>query len=1124
MHLVVDKPVASRKTIYHPGMPPSSRPPRNSPSAVIDPSRSAAVEACAGSGKTWLLVSRMIRLLLAGVPPSDLLAITFTRKAAAEMRERLFDWLEFLAVAGEVDVLDFLTQRGLDVSQAQALLPRARSLFEAVLDSVPGPAITTFHGWFLNLLARALLAKRAPAHLIEEAALLRAEAWLTWAESLRAPDKAEVAAALSELLQTMPQASVKTLLIGLLEKRAEWWAWAEGRAGALPTSDPDDSRDWVSELWREPDFIPMLREYCVLLDRNGVGHAKSLVRAAALEQALVSEDFASLMSGLLTQKGEPFADYKAGKAMSDRLGAAGMERFFELAHTLSERTLAVRVHLEDQTANRLNQLALTAGSDLIGHFQALKRERDGLDFTDAEWLTLQLVSDPDESAALLAKLDARWKHLLLDEFQDANPLQWHILTAWLSAYGADPERPTVFMVGDPKQSIYRFRRAEPRLFSMASAWLTEHFDAGLLRQNETRRCAPRVVAWVNAVFGGLGEAYPGFAAHAAHRVDLPGWCEGMISPLPSGEGGPQGRVREQPQIQADRAPSPPAPLPEGEGSQARNPLTEAPPSRPDKRANEAAEVAQRILDLVGHLQIDEDGGRPTRFGDILVLCARRTGLTEFEAAFKAAGVPYIGSRRGGLLDTLEARDLIALLGNLVMPQDDLKLAQALKSPLFGLSDVDLQALHDADAGAWLDRLDRWANQDDAPEHVRRARALLAEWRAASGHLPPHDLLDRIFHEGDVEARYAAATPARLRPSVSANLHGFIELSLKLGSGRFPSLPRFLDELKELGRDAGDDAPDEPPAATGDAVRMLTIHAAKGLEAPVVFLIKTDEVRREHGHAGALIDWPPESERPTHFSLYGSSDLRGHARAALFEQERLLAEREDLNLLYVAMTRAKQALFVSGLDEAKEGSWLVRLREGLASVEEADLAEMSFKPSPSGRGWPAGPGEGTRVAGCDPGSLTPGPSPEGRGENGIGQRRPTSTPQIDFGIQVHRYLELHTQGIDESAIRADLGEADFDAVRRAAETILNAPDARRFFATGRARNELEYIGADGQTRRIDRLVEYDDEVWVLDYKTGGFDEAYLAQLADYRQAVAALYPGKRIRSALLFSDGRVQEVE
>jgi ATP-dependent helicase/nuclease subunit A len=777
---------------------------------------------------------------------------------------------------------------------------------------------------------------------------------------------------------------------------------------------------------------------------------------------------------------------------------------------LAERVIETRLALEEQQALRLNRWALSAGTDLIARYQALKRERDGLDFTDAEWLALQLLSDPEESAALLAKLDARWKHLLLDEFQDANPLQWRILSAWLSAYGADEERPTLFVVGDPKQSIYRFRRAEPRLFERVGHWLEQNFGAVKFQQNETRRCAPRVVAWVNAVFSGLGDEYPGFAPHTAHQAGLAGWCELIVAPSPSVPG-------------------------IGDENALRDPLTQAPPSSPDKRSEEAAQVAQRILDIVGHLMVAEDGGRPARFGDILVLAASRTGLEVFEDAFKSAGIPYVGSRRGGLLEALEVADLLALLGFLVMPHDNLKLAQALKSPLFGFSDQDLVTLRDAGGGPWSARLQTWIETGLAPAHVRRAATLLDDWRAVSGLLPPHDLLDRIFHQGEVEARYAAAVPQRLRPSVQANLRGLLEQSLTVGSGRFPSLSRFLDELQSLRRHAGNEAPDEPPAASGDVVRMLTIHAAKGLEAPVVFLIKADEERRNRDHYGVLLDWPPEAEQPAHFSVYGPSGWRGQARQPLFDQEQALEERETLNLLYVAMTRACQALLVSGLAEAKEGTWLARLQSGLDTAEFSGLPEMEWGeaviPAQAGiqlKDWaPAFAGATKSVESpAAPVDWIPASAGMTIQTEAIGRRKPMDSAEITFGIQVHRYLELATTGQETEAVRDDLGldETAFLEVQTMAQAILRSPQSRRFFEKVCAYNELEYVGEDGQVRRIDRLVEFDDEVWVLDYKTGGFAETYLDQLADYRRAAAALYPGKRIRTALLYADGRMQEVE
>jgi ATP-dependent helicase/nuclease subunit A len=1097
---------------------------------TLNPATSSVVESCAGSGKTWLLVSRMIRLLLAGVPPSELLAITFTRKAAEEMRSRLFEWLELLAIEPDSVVLAFLTQRGLDESAALQAMPRARGLLEAVLHSLPGPMITTFHGWFLTLLERAPLSHRAPANLIEEVALLRAEAWQIWGESLRGPGKARQAEALTGLLSELPMDSVRSLLFGLLDKRAEWWAWAEGRQDAVADAIAelqhlaglDEDRDVIAELWAEPGFGGSLEEFVPLLARNGQGVKQDVERSEVLGRLLGQDQEArrpraggdpdeektwipacagmrdgdrdALQTVFLTGKGEPLAR-KPGATLDKRLGAASAARFLELHAALAARVIETGHALAEQAALRLNRQALVAGVDLIERYQALKRERDGLDFADAEWLAMRLLSDPDESDALLAKLDARWKHLLLDEFQDANPLQWRILTAWLSAYGADRERPTVFVVGDPKQSIYRFRRAEPRLFEMAGRWLERDFGAGIFRQNETRRCAPRVVAWVNAVFSGLGDAYPDFVAHGAHQAALSGHCELIVA-------APAATVAE---------------VVEPAGG-LRDPLVEPPPQMPDRRAGEAALVARRILEIVGRLVVTEDGGRPARFGDILVLSASRTGLEAFEDAFKATGIPYLGSRRGGLLDTLEVADLRALLGFLVMPHDSLKLAQALKSPLFGFSDGDLVALRDAGAGPWSLRLRAWAVRLDAPDHVRRALDLLDDWLAVAGHLPPHDLLDRIFHQGQVEARYAARVPGRLRASVLANLRGLLELSLSLGSGRFPSLPRFLDELQTLQRRAGDEAPDEPPTATGDAVRLLTIHAAKGLEAPVVFLIKADEERRNRDHYGVLLDWPPGEERPAHFSVYGPAERRGRSRQPLFDQEHEQAERENLNLLYVAMTRARQALIVSGLEGAKEGTWLVRLQQALTMAEFADLPEMAWREA--------------EVAVADEvqsSARVPVPAPVG----GIGRRRAESAEETAFGIDVHRYLELATAGRTETDIRAELGldDASCQRVRSVAEAMLRSPEARRFFESGRARNELEYVGADGRVRRIDRLVEFDDAVWVLDYKTGGTDEPdigrraepHLAQLADYRQAVAALYPGKRVCAALLFGDGQLYQV-
>ena len=1094
-------------------------PAQNAP--ALDPQRSVVVEACAGSGKTWLLVSRIVRLLLAGARPSQILAITFTRKAAQEMAARLRDWLELLATAEDDEVREFLRQRAVSDADLDALLPVARGLYEQLLTAQPPVTITTFHAWFLQLLRQAPLDGGAlgDVTLLEQTAGLVDEAWQLFAADLQRHRDSAAGRGLDYLFAEYGLDSTRSLLVNFLHRRTDWLAHTmplagEAAADAVLAAMAAELRlppgaYLAAELFTAPAFAEDLRRFADLLARNtktDQDFARVLTDALALADPQTRLD--AILPVVLT-KGGDWRSRKPSAAQAKRLGAEGESLLLDLHGTLTERLQEVLADLADQRAYRLNEAALACGVCLLAAYERVKRDRQAIDFADIEWHARRLVADPDTAAYLQTKLDSRYRHVLLDEFQDTNPLQWQTLKAWFDAAVDSGERPTIFLVGDPKQSIYRFRRAEPRLFTAAADYLVHDFGAVRVPNNESRRCAPAVIDAVNQVFGGLGEACAGFELHTAHYGDKPGRVE--LLPL------------AQDDDETAAAPAMAAGL--------RNPLRAPLASVEDLRhEREAGQLVTRLQDMVGRWQVwaDHRGGhtRAARYGDVMILVRRRTHLETYERALRHAGIPFVTSRHGGLLETLEAQDLTALLEFLVAPFADLKLAHALRTPVFDCSDDDLIALSGAAGeGSWWARLQALAD-DGCSAALARSRGLLADWLVLTDTLPVHDLLDRIYFEGDVLRRYAAAVPDAARLSVLANLEAYMQRALDTDAGRYPSLPRFLDELRDLRAAPAQEAPDEGIVGdAGNAVRILTVHGAKGLEAPIVWLLDA-AAGADHGRGyDVMVDWPVEAAAPSHVSFWSRRNERSRAQVALADREAVQAAREDLNLLYVAMTRAQQVLIVSGCDSTRStGSWYSRLYGALAP-EGADAAGgFAF-----GSALPQAP-VGVQMS-LDPAaasSASPVPAAL-RTALPTGARR-TLAPSggQQYGTLFHALMERLTAdpASDRAAFQQARGvdDAGMDALWREAQAVLVAPALRRFFDPAqyvRARNELPYVTAAGEQRRIDRLVEFADEIWVLDYKTGEADtalEVYRAQLAQYVEAMQAVFGAKPLRAALVLKGG------
>ncbi len=1067
---------------------------------ALDPKRSIVVEACAGSGKTWLLVSRIVRLLLDGAQPSQILAITFTRKAAQEMRARLQENLRDLAMKDEAFVRGFFAERGLkDLSGEK--LQRARDLFAAVLPAQPGITISTFHGWFMQVMQRAPLnaGVMQGMTLLERPGSMQEEAWEELLEQMRKRPDDMPAQHMQWLFGESGLYNTRKLLFSFLGKRAEWWAYTQGQAEPVTFAlvklridlDVDMALDPVADWGTQSNSREVLFAFVQQLAENGTHTQKE--NASEIERAWTDyaeiERFIKVWPLLFTQEGSP-RKLKSTKNQNS-------ETFIVALNNLQASLQAVRDTLAEQEAYRLNEAVLHCGTALLDRYQALKRQKQQMDFADLEWQLSRLLQNSEHAETMQYKLDSRYRHVLLDEFQDTNPLQWKTLRAWFDASAAVDSQPTVFIVGDPKQSIYRFRRADARLFGVARDYLKQNFAAHELHNNRTRRNALPIVEAVNAVFRDQPDGFE-FAEHETHQHDLPGHV--MVLPLEEAD--------QRGEAAKDSA-----------GLVLRDPLTtkrdEAGEGARHKEADHFADLLQTITGSWSVTEQDKEIKRNKErravYSDIMVLVRGRTHLAVYEEALRARHIPFISSRRGGLLDTLEAEDIQALLTFLITPFADLALAQVLRTPLFACSDGDLMRLAAIqNESSWWVRLQQ---MDDPAPALLRAKELLKNWLVLADKLPVHDLLDRVYFEGDVLARYAAVLPPEMRAKVIANLHAFMEIALSVDAGRYPSLPRFLQELREL-RDSREDAPDEGRLGSiGNAVRIYTVHEAKGLEAPIVWLLDANaEGKRREGN-DVLLDWPPESATPQHFSLYADQVSRGAKRSALFGQDALQQAREEMNLLYVAMTRAQQALIVSGNKGGKKNNattWYDRI-----------AAVVGEQPNPLQKAMPA---IGIKQAAGEQKAALPDIIPTGK-------RAARNTVQQQRGIWLHALLQHLTDGnaADKNDLqqRLVIPDDEIEALWKQAHDLFASKQLARFFDPGQyqnAGNEVPYVNATGELKRIDRLVEFEDEVWVLDYKLGESADAarYRAQMREYREAMQAVYDGKTVRSALVFANGVVAE--
>jgi ATP-dependent helicase/nuclease subunit A len=1110
---------------------------------AADPRASAWVSANAGAGKTRVLTDRVIRLLLDGAEPSRILCLTFTKAAAAEMTIRVFEKL-----GGWVTLDEPALRRALEDMTGErpdrATLARARRLFAKAVETPGGLKIETIHAFCERILHLVPFEANVPARFAvldeSQTAELLAEARgriLTEA-AIGGPRSAALAQAL-EVVSLVCQGEALTALIdcAVLDER-------------IP-SDPDERDMAISALAAalglpaEIDSVEVQRAMledgiaaselpALAAELRQTGAKTDAAQAAALGSAASSlpadQRLAAYRSVFFTEKGTPKKSLgtKAVDPGACAALTAEQQRLLELDETLK----AV------QTVERTRALYTLAGA-ARAEAEAAKRRLGALDFADLIRKTLELL-DRGSAGWVLYKLDRGIDHVLVDEAQDTNPDQWRILRRLTEEFTAGAGRPskkprTVFAVGDPKQSIYSFQGANPRWFEDGRKHWRRSAEAASLAFADVRldlsfRSAPAILQAVDHTFRvashfrGLSfDDSAGGTSHESARPKAPGHVE--IWPTETkGEGGEDPNAWELPVDEPERT---------------------APP----------VVVAAKIAKAVQCWTREGDSaGRIWRPGEILIL-VRSRGPAFFAVirALKSAGVPVAGADRFDIGEHIAVNDLVAAGGAALLPRNDLVLAAALKSPLVGLTDEDLIriAADRGEAEPLVEALERAAGEGDG--RAEAACRALARWRELAREHGPFGFYAALLGPEGGRRRLIERLGGEAADAIDAFL--IYAQTSEIGTDT-PSLSTFLARFESAEHTIKRDLD-----SSGNEVKVMTVHGAKGLEAPLVVVIDNCEVfGREPalvplalGNGGPLPVWSPKKDW----------DCRLVAEAR--ERAKHLRLEEHNRLLYVAMTRAKDRLvvapFVGGKGGEPEEAWCAMIRRGFESATHALVrTEMPYGPVDL---WADGahapePARGQSASGgpivmpdwllnrADPEEgparrLRPSAALPGDGEGRRGPSDGLSRAEARRrGAIVHALIDHLAALPPESRETAAPAFAEARAaglprpvrqrIARDALAVIGHPALAPLFgpdAKGEAPIAGQVRGADGNAQlvvgQVDRMAVTPAEVIVADFKTGfhagrALPESYLAQLALYREVLAEAYPGRRIRPVLVWTDG------
>lgn len=1070
-----------------------------------NPTATTWLSANAGSGKTRVLTDRVARLLLGGVEPQHILCLTYTKAAATEMQNRLFRRLGEWAMKPDADLHHALAELGDEGRHAPNALAKARQLFARAIETPGGLRIQTIHSFCATLLRRfPLEAGVSPqfTELDDRAARLLRENIVQEMAEFRAPD----------LMAEVARAYTGEDFSGLMEQVA---AKRSGFAKPLTEAQARDlfgvakgeSRETLLAdvlLGIESDLITAILP---ALAAGGATDSKTAAKLAALDLQNPSLATLSALEDILLFGSSAKSPFGA------KIGSLPTKPTQKLipAHLPQLDALMLRVEAARPRRITLQAAQKTAllhrfAASFLPIYEAAKAARGFLDFDDLITRAKLLLTNPDVAAWVLFRLDGGIDHILVDEAQDTSPDQWRVIellsAEFTAGEGTRSGGRTLFVVGDKKQSIYSFQGADVAAFDEKHGFFKQKFEETSqqfqsLALEFSFRSSAAVLRLVDETFGArFPQALGDQVSHLAFKHQMPG------------------RVDLWPLI---------APVKEDKDENWEDPVDLI--AETHHTARLAEKIASEIKAMIdAGVQIPTDhGDRPVHAGDFLILVQRRSALfSEIIRACKQADLAIAGADRLKLGGELAVKDLAALLSFLATPEDDLSLAALLRSPLCGWTEAELFDLAHGRKGFL------WETLRNRTQHSQTIE-MLQDLRNQADFLRPFDLIERALTRHDGRRRLLA----RLGPEAEDGIDEFLSQALAFERSEIPSLTGFLIWLE-----TDDIEVKRQMDSEGQRIRVMTVHGAKGLEAPIVILPDTcDRKPQDRDEIYSLPDGPPLWKT--------SAEDSPAAIAAARAMRKQKSDEESLRLLYVALTRARAWLIVCGAGDAKsDGAWYKLVAQGMQAVgadaisggvlrhahgdwpAPAQKQALTLPKQPDLPAWASQPAQTPdrptqRLSPSDLGGakVLPGET-DGSSEEAAKAR----------GTALHMLLE-HLPTAPRATWPGIAAALIPDATQRAsilpeAEAVLTNPALAHIFAPD-ALAEVGFtaeINGQRALGSIDRLLIAPDRVLAVDFKSNhripatpeATPEGVLRQMGAYAEALRQIYPDRRIDTAILWT--------